>query len=61
VRRTTVRDGRRRDARYFVRLVTFPELRSWLLAAGFGEVRAFGAEGEPLTSTSSRLIVVAKK
>jgi SAM-dependent methyltransferase len=61
VRRTTIRDGQRRDTRYVVRLLAFPELRWWLRTAGFGEVRAFGAEGAPLTQTSSRLIVVAEK
>jgi SAM-dependent methyltransferase len=61
VRRTTVRDGLRRDTHYVVRLITFPELRSWLLAAGFSEARAHGADGGPLTTTSSRLIVVARK
>ena len=61
VRRTTIRGDERRDAEYFVRLVAFPELRSWLLAAGFRTVTAFGAEGAPLTTASPRLIAVAER
>jgi hypothetical protein len=59
VRRTTLRDGRRSDTGYAVRMLTFPELRSWLLAAGFRTVTGFGAGGAPLTAESNRLIVVA--
>ncbi len=61
VRRTTVRDGRRRDTGFSVRMLTFPELRSWLLVAGFREVTGFGADGGPLTAASPRLIAVAEK
>lgn len=61
VRRSTIRAGRRQDTQYFVRVFAYPELRSWLLAAGFGAVTAFGADGAALTTESSRLIVVAEK
>lgn len=57
--RTTIRDGRRRDTRFFVRLYPYTELRTLLLGAGFAEVTAFGRDGDPLTLDSRRLIVVA--
>jgi len=56
-----VRAGARRDTQYFVRMITFPELREWLLAAGFTTVAGFGDDGGPLTAASKRLIVVADK
>ncbi|HEX6869724.1 MAG TPA: methyltransferase domain-containing protein [Micromonosporaceae bacterium] len=59
--RTTVRDGRVRRADYFVRLFAFPELRDWLLAAGFTKVDGFGDEGGPLTPSSRRLLVLATR
>lgn len=60
IHRTTIRDGHRREARMSVRLPTLPEVRSWLLDAGFGEVTAYGSDGTPLTIDSNRLIVVAR-
>jgi len=59
--RTVIRDGRRRKAHYSVRLFTFTELRDWLTAAGFHSVTGYGANGEPLTLDSRRMIVVATK
>lgn len=58
--RTTIRDGHRRDTRFFVRLYPYTELRSLLRAAGFGEVSAFGQDGAPLTIDSRRLLVLAR-
>jgi SAM-dependent methyltransferase len=60
--RTVVRDGRSRRMHFSVRFFTFTELRDWLLAAGFEEVRGFDrATGEPLSSESRRMITVARK
>jgi SAM-dependent methyltransferase len=59
--RTILRDGRVRHMRFFVRMFTFPELRDWLLQAGFGAVAGFDQEGAPLTLESRRMLVVATK
>lgn len=57
--RILIRDGQVRRMPYFVRMFTFPELRDWLLAAGFGTVAGYGEDGEPLTLDSRRMITVA--
>jgi SAM-dependent methyltransferase len=50
-----------RRAEFFVRMFTFPELRDWLLDAGFAEVKGYGGLGEPLTLESWRLLTVARR
>jgi SAM-dependent methyltransferase len=57
--RTFVRGGRVRSAAYSVRLFNFPELRDWLLDAGFTAAHAHGDEGAPLEPDSRRLLVTA--
>jgi len=42
-----------------VRLFGFPEIRDWLLAAGFAKVAGYGEDGRPLTASHRRMIVVA--
>lgn len=59
--RIIIRDGEVRRTRYFVRSFTFPELRDWLLDAGFSRVDGYGKEGEPFSLDSRRMIVVATK
>jgi SAM-dependent methyltransferase len=44
--RTILRDGRQRSMQFSVRMFTFPELRDWLLEAGFGEVHGCSGRGE---------------
>lgn len=56
---TFVRDGTVRRVPFSVRLFTFPELRDWLLAAGFATVDGYGEDGQPLTAASRRMITVA--
>jgi len=58
-RRTIVRDGRVRHTHFFVRTPTFPELRAWLLDAGFSTVEAWDEQGRPFGVESRRLIAVA--
>jgi hypothetical protein len=60
VERTIVRGGTVRRVPYFVRMFTYPELRDWLLAAGFTEVAGYGEDGEPLNAEHRRMIVVAR-
>lgn len=60
VERTMILSGRTSRAEYFVRLFTFPELRSWLLDAGFTVVDGYGEDGEPLNFKHRRMIVVAQ-
>lgn len=57
--RTIVRDGSVRRTQYEVRMFTYPELRDWLLEAGFATVDGYGEDGEPLTPQHRRMIVVA--
>lgn len=59
--RTVVRDGQRRDMRFFTRLCTFPELRHWLHECGFATVHGYDENGAPLTLTSRRMIAVATR
>jgi hypothetical protein len=37
----------------------FPELRDWLLAAGFTTVTGYGEDGQPLTADHKRMVIVA--
>ncbi len=57
--RTVVRDGRTRRVQFVKRLLGFPELRDWLVAAGFAAVNGYGEDGWPLTIEHQRMIVVA--
>ncbi len=57
--RTVVRDGRVRSFRFSNRLFSYPELRDWLIQAGFRKVEGFGSGGEPLTHRDRRMIVRA--
>ena len=57
--RTVVRGGRTRRVNFVKRLFGFPELRDWLLAAGFTAVAGYGEDGRPLTAEHQRMIVVA--
>jgi len=54
-----IRGGVVRRYDVFVRMPTFPELRDWLLAAGFARVEAFGEDGEPFADAHNRLVAVA--
>ena len=53
--RLVMRDGRARKAHFSVRFFTVPELRSWLEAAGFENVRT------PGLAADTRLVVVADR
>ena len=57
--RTVVRSGRTRRVNFVKRLFGFPELRDWLLAAGFTAVTGYGEDGRPLTAEHKRMIIVA--
>ncbi len=59
--RSVIRDGQARHMRFFVRMFTFPELRDWLLSAGFSAIDGFDEEGAPLALESRRMLVVATK
>ena len=60
-RRTIIRGGAVRHATYTVRQFTFPELRDWLLDAGFSTVDGYDERGEPFGTDSRRMIVVARR
>jgi len=57
--RIIVRAGRVRRVHFAVRTFTVPEIRDWLIGAGFSAFDALGSEGEPFTIDSARLVVVA--
>jgi SAM-dependent methyltransferase len=57
--RTVVRTGRARRLRFVKRLFGFPELRDWLLAAGFTAVTGHGEDARPLTASHRRMVIVA--
>jgi SAM-dependent methyltransferase len=57
--RTVIRSGRTRRVNFVKRLFGFPELRDWLLAAGFATVTGYGEDGQPLTADHKRMTVVA--
>lgn len=57
--RTVIRSGRTRQVAFAKRLFGFPELRDWLLAAGFTAVRGYGEDGRPLTADHKRMVLVA--
>lgn len=60
--RIVIRDGQRKDLPYTVRLYNPTEIRSLLGQAGFSQVRLYGNwDGDPLTSESGRIIIVAEK
>jgi SAM-dependent methyltransferase len=58
--RTVIRDGRQRSFQFSVRMFTFPEVRDWLLAAGFREVDGLSGHGEELTIDAPRMAIVAR-
>jgi len=57
--RTVIRDGRTRRVRFVKRLFGFPELRDWMVAAGFGAVNGYGEDGQALTAEHKRMVLVA--
>jgi SAM-dependent methyltransferase len=57
--RTVIRGGRTRRVNFVKRLFGFPELRDWLLAAGFTAVAGYGEDGRALTADHRRMIIVA--
>src|SRR2546430_2061233 len=57
--RTVPRGGGPRRVNFVKRLFGFPELRDWLLAAGFTAVTGYGEGGRPLTADHKRMVIVA--
>ena len=57
--RTVIRSGRTRSVNFVKRLFGFPELRDWLLAAGFTTVAGYGEDERPLTAGHRRMVIVA--
>lgn len=59
---TIVRDGRRFEYRFRVRLYSGPELKRLLRDVGFSRVRLYGAlDGSPYDRKATRLVAVATK
>jgi hypothetical protein len=57
--RTVIRSGQARRVSFVKRLFGFPELRDWLLAAGFTAVTGYGEDARPLTAGHRRMVLVA--
>ena len=61
-RRTYLRGGKRHDTEFHVRMYNYNELESLLHSAGFEIKNSLGSwNGSPFTSSSSRLMVIARK
>ncbi len=58
-KRTIVRNGSTRRTWFFVRMLTPPEMRSWLAEAGFRDISITDEGGSPLGLDSQRMVVVA--
>ncbi len=59
--RVIIRDGQMRQMQYSVRHFTYIEVQSWLMQAGFAQVKGYGSNGDVLTLESRRMFVVAQK
>ena len=59
--RLVIKDGKVRRVPFFVRLFTFTEVRDWLLDAGFADVSGHDENGDPLSTDSHRMIVIARR
>lgn len=59
--RVIVRDGRVRRQHFELRVFTAPELRDWLLDAGFQAVDALDERGEPYGPGARRLVMLARR
>ena len=57
--RTVIRVGQARRVTFVKRLFGFPELRDWLLTAGFTAVTGYGEDARPLTADHRRMVIVA--
>ena len=57
--RTVIRGGQARRVSFVKRLFGFPELRDWLLAAGFTAVTGYGEDARPLAAGHRRMVLVA--
>jgi SAM-dependent methyltransferase len=57
--RTVIRSGRARRVTFVKRLFSFPELRDWLLAAGFATASGYGEDARPLTAEHKRMVILA--
>jgi ubiquinone/menaquinone biosynthesis C-methylase UbiE len=59
--RIVVKDGAQRRFRFSARTFTPPELRDWLLQAGFSSAEPFDENAQPNTLDSMRLVMRATK
>jgi SAM-dependent methyltransferase len=60
--RVVIRDGVVRRAHFGVRMFAFTELRDWLIAAGFEDVRGYDwGTGEPMSFDTRRMVVTGRK
>jgi SAM-dependent methyltransferase len=60
-RRIVVRDGVRKDIPFSIRLYNAQEIRTLLGGAGLEIDRMLGGDGQPLSASSQRLLVIARK
>jgi len=61
-RRIVIRNGKRKDKPFSIRLYTFPEIKELLHKSNFRLFKAFGDwDGEAFSFNSKRLIIIAEK
>ncbi|WP_208180206.1 class I SAM-dependent methyltransferase [Sinorhizobium medicae] len=61
VRRSTIKDGVRRDVDYSLRIYSFVEMKELLARIGFSSVDGLGEAGTPLTLSSPRILCLAER
>jgi SAM-dependent methyltransferase len=60
-RRIVIRNGIRKDKPFSIRLYNATEISNLLRGAGLVDCRLFNGDGQPLSSTSRRIMVIARK
>jgi SAM-dependent methyltransferase len=60
-RRIVIRNGVRKDKPYSIRLYNATEVRHLLSRAGLVDHKLLGGDGQPLSASSRRMVVIARK
>ena len=61
VRRQFIKDGELSETPYNIRLLTFTEIKEWMLRAGFKNIEGHNNKGQPFSVDSERMILTGVK
>lgn len=61
VRRQFIKDGELSETPYNIRLLTFTEIKEWMLHAGFKNIEGYNNKGQPFSVDSERMILTGVK